>query len=121
MFYQLRLSVKLSPSYLGNILNSYPCLYTSRLDYCNSLYYGISHLQLVQNAAARLLEGKRKYEHITPILMSLHWLPVKYRIDFKIVLFVYKALNNLAPQYLTGLCFRLPRLEPWDRVTLAYS
>ena len=81
---------------------------TSRLDYCNSLYYGISQasnsrLQLVQNAAARLLEGKRKFDHITPILKSLHWLPVKYRIEFKIVLFVYKTLNNLAPQYLTDL------------------
>ncbi len=102
-------SVKLSPSYLGkNLETAIHAFITSQLDYCNSLYSGISQssisrLQLVQNAAAILLEGKRKYEHITPILMSLHWLPVKYRIDFKIVLFVYKALNNLAPQYLTDL------------------
>ncbi len=81
---------------------------TTRLDYCNSLYYGVSQsslsrLQLVQNAAARLLYGTRKYEPVTPILSALHWLPIKYRIDFKILLFVYKALNNLAPQYLTDL------------------
>lgn len=54
----------------------------SLLDYCNSLYLGISgsslaHLQLVQNTAARLLTGSRKFDHITPILSSIHWLPVK--------------------------------------------
>ncbi len=59
----------------------------SRLDYCNSLYYGvshasISHLQLVQNAAARLLTGTRTFVSITPVLASLHWLPVKFRIQF---------------------------------------
>ncbi len=64
---------------------------SSRLDYCNSMYIGISqsymnHLQTVQNAAARLLTGTRKYEHITPVLLSLHWLPVHFKIEFKIVL-----------------------------------
>ncbi len=81
---------------------------TTRLDYCNSLYYGVSQsslsrLQLVQNAAARLLSGTRKYEPVIPILSALHWLLINYRMDFKILLFVYKALNNLAPQYLTDL------------------
>ena len=80
----------------------------SRLDYCNSLYLGLPQsslrrLQLVQNAAARLLTGTRRHEHITPILASLHWLPVIFRIQFKIVLFVYKALNGLAPAYITEL------------------
>ncbi len=59
---------------------------SSRLDFCNVEYLGISQslvnqLQLVQNAASRLLTGKRK--RITQILASLHWLPVRYRIDFK--------------------------------------
>ncbi len=81
---------------------------TSRLDYCNSLYVGIcqrhlSHLQIVQNAAARLLTGMKKRDHITPVLSSLHWLPVQYRIDFKILLMVFKALHNMSPSYITNL------------------
>ncbi len=81
---------------------------TSRLDYCNSLYYGINQssmerLQLVQNAAARLLTGTRKFQHITPILTTLQCLPVKLRVEYKILTLVFKALNNLAPIYLTEL------------------
>ena len=77
-------------------------------NYCNALYLGVSqsslaHLQLVQNAAARLLTSTRKHEHITPILASLHWLPVHFRIHFKILLFAFKALNGLAPPYLAEL------------------
>ncbi len=58
---------------------------------------------MVQNAAARLLTGTRKREHITPILASLHWLPVRFRIDFKILILVFKSLNGLAPTYLSDL------------------
>ncbi len=81
---------------------------TSRLDYCNSLYVGLDQsslqrLQLVQNAAARLLTGTKKYEHITPVLASLHWLPVRFRIEFKILLIVFKILHGLAPAYLSEL------------------
>ncbi len=54
---------------------------TSRLDYCNALLGGcsarlINKLQMVQNAAARVLTGTRKYEHISPVLSTLHWLPI---------------------------------------------
>ena len=108
-FYQLKVLAKvkpfLSPRDLEKVTHAFV---TSRLDYCNSLYVGmgqaqISRLQLVQNAAARLLTGTRKREHISPVLASLHWLPVPYRIDYKLLLIVYKCLNGLAPAYLTDL------------------
>ncbi len=81
---------------------------TSRLDYCNALLGGcsarlINKLQMVQNAAARVLTRTRKYDHISPVLSTLHWLPTKHRIDFKILLITYKALNGLALQYLSEL------------------
>ncbi|KAI5624228.1 hypothetical protein C0J50_16198, partial [Silurus asotus] len=84
---------------------------TSRIDYCNALLGGcpaslINKLQLVQNAAARVLTRSRKYDHITPILSSLHWLPVKFQIDYKLLLLTYQALNSLAPMYLSSLLTR---------------
>ena len=80
----------------------------SRLDQNNSLLAGIPDymirkLQMVQNACARLINGIRKYDHITPSLMQLHWLPVEQRIIFKVLLLVYKALNGKAPVYLSEL------------------
>ena len=61
-------------------------------------------LQLVQNSAASCLQtGKRKCGHVTPLLASLHWLPVRFRINFKILLPVFKVLNGLAPLYLAEL------------------
>ncbi len=69
------------------------------------IYYWNS-LQIVQNAAARVLTRSSKYDHITPILQSLHWLPIKFRISYKILLLAYKALNDLAPAYLTNLLSR---------------
>ena len=63
----------------------------------------IQKLQMVQNRAARLVTRTRKYEHITPVLKRLHWLPVKVRIEFKLLLLVYKALHGLAPSYLRDL------------------
>ena len=81
---------------------------TSHLDYCNSLLAGIPQYQLqrlqkVLNAAARLIYQSPRLCHITPILISLHWLPVKFRVDFKIALLVYKALNGSAPSYISAL------------------
>lgn len=74
---------------------------SSRLDFCNSLYSGVSlssvsRLQLVQNSPG-------KQDHTSPIPASLHWLPVSFQIDLKFVFFAFKALHRLAPTYLSGL------------------
>ncbi len=58
---------------------------------------------MVQNAAARFLTGVRKHQHITRILKALNWLPVRHRVDLKILMFVFKSLNGLAPSYLSEL------------------
>ncbi|XP_055499399.1 uncharacterized protein LOC129701965 [Leucoraja erinacea] len=108
-FFHLRKLAKVKPilerQHFETVIHAF---ISSRLDYCNALYSGVSRaslarLQLVQNAAARLLTGTRKREHITPILASLHWLPVHFRVHFKILLFVFKSLNGLAPPYLSEL------------------
>ena len=83
-------------------------LVISRLDYGNALLYGtnnkiISKLQRVQNTAARLITRKRKYDSITPVLISLHWLPVHYRCQYKLLIYVYKAQHGKAPSYLQEL------------------
>ncbi len=74
--------------------------------YRHSPASSINKLQIVQNAAARVLTRSRIYDHITPILQSLHWLPIKFRISYKILLLTYKALNDFAPAYLTNLLSR---------------
>ena len=83
-------------------------LVMSRLDYCNALLIVIQQdliakMQRLQNSAARIVSRTRKYEHITPVLIKLHWLPIKFRIQFKVLLLVYKALNGLAPKYIKEL------------------
>lgn len=81
------------------------------IDYCNAVYGGLSEaniqkLQKIQNASVRFifgLYGKAKRTHISPYLKEVHFLPVRYRIKFKIALLVFKCLNNIAPKYLVSL------------------
>jgi len=82
---------------------------SSRLVYCNSLLTGVNdgllrRLQSVQNAAARLVTGARRCEHITPALRQLHWLPVRQRIQYKLASLAFRALSGLASDYLAGDC-----------------
>ena len=77
---------------------------TTHLDYCNANLYGLPKvllncLQLVQNRAAHIVTFTKKYEHITLSLIDLDWLPVEYRIIYKILFLVYKAINGLSPLY----------------------
>jgi len=103
-------------------------LVTCHLDYCNALLYDIpqyqqQRLQKVLNAAARVVCQLPKYCHITPVLKHLHWLPVKYRVTFKIVLLVFKVLHGLAPAYLQNLIKEKPpsryHLRSHDKLLLA--
>ena len=81
---------------------------TSKLDTNNGLLCGshnnqIAKLQLVQNAAAKVICGLRKFNRVTPSLYNLHWLPIEQRIIFKILLLVYKARSGEGPKYLKDL------------------
>ena len=83
-------------------------LITSRVDYCNSLLFGLpdcqlNKLQRVLNVSARLIYKLPRFCHITPILCDLHWLPIRYRINFKIILLTFKAIHGLAPKYISDL------------------
>lgn len=72
----------------------------SRQDYCNALLYLLDILHQVQNAAARLTVKASKSDHITPILHSLHWLPVAARIQYKVssLCYIYSSLSDSGPE-----------------------
>jgi len=77
------------------------------LDYCNSLLVDLpanllQRLQSVQNCAAPLIYRLRHSEHITDALLSLHWLRVRERVEYKVAVLTYKALNGLTPPYLSS-------------------
>ncbi len=63
----------------------------------------LQSINMYKNAAARLLTSSHKFDHITPVLIQLHWLPVKPRINFKILQLTFKALHHKAPEYICNL------------------
>ena len=80
----------------------------SRLDYANGILYGLPdssvfRLQKIQNHAARLVTKTKKYDHITPVLKELHWLPVKDRIKYKILSLAHNSVHKIAPIYMQNL------------------
>ena len=95
----------LTPETCATLVHS---LISSIIDYCNSLLIQlpatqINRLQCIQNSTARVVSRRPHHEHITQFLENLHWLPAQQRIKFKVVLFVFKRLNDLAPLYLAEL------------------
>ena len=108
-FFHLRNIAKLrsvvSHSDLEMIIHAFV---SSRLDYCNSVLTCLNktpldRLQFIQNTAARLLTRSSRRCHITPVLASLHWLPVVFRVQFKVLVLTFRALHGQAPAYLTDL------------------
>ena len=71
------------------------------MDY--QLVSSLKKLQRVQNTAARLLCNISRFDHTTPTMYKLHWFPVKFRIDFKVLLITYEALRGLVPEYITEI------------------
>ena len=69
----------------------------------HNLFSQIVKLQRVQNTCARLICNLPKFAHVTPLLRELHWLPIRQRIEFKMLMIVYKALNGQAPSYIIEL------------------
>jgi len=89
-----------------------------RLDYCNTvlaisvILRQSSKLQRIQNSLARIVTGKHRHEHITPILARLHWPPVKYRVHFKLAVITVNVLITQQPSYLAELHVEGPRTGP---------
>ena len=102
-YYQLRqlrgIIQSLTPDATKTLVHAF---ISSRLDYCNSLLFGVADQQLkrlytVQNTAARLVTGTRRSDHITPVLKVLYWLPVRQHIQYKMAMLVHKCLNERRP------------------------
>ena len=95
----------LTPNAMQTIIHS---LILSQIDYCNSILHGLpeyqlNQLQMCQNSAARLTSRTGKFDSITPVLAKLHWMPILECIMYEILTITYKALNGLAPPYISDL------------------
>jgi len=116
MYFNIRRIAKvkfyLTPEARAKAINS---TVLSHLDYHNGLLLGVTDktlkkLELAQNCAARVLTGTRPRDHITPVLIHLHWLPVRQRLSFKVLTTIQKSLHSeIAPTYMKELC---PTYQP---------
>jgi len=98
-------------------------LVLTHIDYCNSVLSGLpssqlNRLQAVINDAARLILSGRRCDHITPLLVQLHWLRVPERIEYKLCVLVYRCLHGMAPDYLSS---RFHRVLCYDSATSAFG
>ena len=108
-FFQLRrlrqVRRLLGPEITASLVSAF---ITSRMDYCNAVLAGlpmstIAPLQRVQNAAARVICGLSSRDHVTPALRELHWLPVPYRITYKLCILMHLVHTGRSPVYLSEL------------------
>ena len=119
-FYQLRQLCSIQRSLPTDARRTLAAAFiASRVDYCNSVLYGISsqvirRLQMFLNAAACLVIGAGRYEHITLALRDvLHWLPVPQRIQFKIALSAFDCVHEHCPAYFNNVCIPVTGISGW--------
>ena len=99
-------------------------LVLTHVDYCNSVLTGLPLSQLnrpqaVINAEARLILSGRRRDHITPLLMQLHWLRVPEKIEYKLCVLVYRCLHGMAPEYLACSLQRVSDVTTWRHLRSA--
>jgi len=108
-FYHLRCLRQLKRHVTSDMMNHLVVVVIlSRLDYCNSLLSGlpwstVAPLQRVQNSAARFVLGLSPRDHVSQALVDLHWLPVRYRIQYKLALMMYMAHTSQSTSYIKNV------------------
>jgi hypothetical protein len=116
-YYHIRSLRQVRRSIPADVANAIACsLVSSRLDYANATLYGtsqsnITKLQRIQNAAARVVLNSRQ-SHTTPSALQLHWLPVSYRINYKIAKLTFEIKPTQTPQYLSCLINQYATTRP---------
>ena len=124
-YYQLRQICRIKRSLTTNSILVLAPVH-SWLDYCNSVLYSLPWLRLqlwqsVLNSAARMIRGLKRFDHISPVLIELHWLPYPQRVKYKVcmVMFNNYCLKALAPAYLVALCTKGSSISGWSALRSA--
>ena len=99
-------------------------LVLARIDYCNSVLAGLpaftlAPLKRVINADVRLVASLGVHDHVTPAMRELHWLPVIFRVQYKLCLMVHASVNGCSPEYFTDVLVPISSLQ--GRATLSSS